>query len=196
MSAASLNDSLTTPHHIIPGDGPLSTAGSGCDMTRLVASVCGHAKLTDNTVSSRGSANAHSCCYNHSTGFREKKWTDRMKTAGDKPREAVAFNQAILLSVMDKTGTGWCCCNLSGGVALNVWFTTNGKCVKNNTDIYVAWTSNKRVIAARDLYCCLLPQCEALRTCCSGFPIATKSKQNAHEVCWTVYCCLHGMTGY
>jgi len=155
------------PHHIIPGDGPLSTAGSGCDMTRLVASVCGHAKLTDNTVSSRGSANAHSCCYNHSTGFREKKWTDRMKTAGDKPREAVAFNQAILLSVMDKTGTGWCCCNLSGGVALNVWFTTNGKCVKNNTDIYVAWTSNKRVIAARDLYCCLLPQCEALRTCCS-----------------------------
>jgi len=25
-----------------------------------------------------------------------------------------------------------CCCNLSGGVALNVWFTTNGMCVKNN----------------------------------------------------------------
>ena len=25
------------------------------------------------------------------------------------------------------------------------------------------------MIAARDLYCCLLPQCEALRTC---FPIA------------------------
>ena len=27
------------------------------------------------------------------------------------------------------------CCNLSGGVALNVWFTTNGMCAKNN-DIY------------------------------------------------------------
>jgi len=27
--------------------------------------------------------------------------------------------------------------------------------------------------AARDLYCCLLPQCVALRTCCSGFLIAT-----------------------
>jgi len=25
------------------------------------------------------------------------------------------------------------CCNLSGGVALIVWFTTNGMCVKNNT---------------------------------------------------------------
>ena len=27
---------------------------------------------------------------------------------------------------------------------------------------------------ACELYCCLLPQCEALRTCRSGFPIATK----------------------
>jgi len=27
----------------------------------------------------------------------------------------------------------WCCCNLSGGVALIVWFTRNGMCVKNNT---------------------------------------------------------------
>ena len=34
--------------------------------------------------------------------------------------------------------------------------------------IYVARTSNNRVI-----YCCLLPRCEALRTCRSGFPIAT-----------------------
>ena len=38
--------------------------------------------------------------------------------------------------------------------------------------IYMARTSNNRVIAACDLYCCLLPQCEALRTCRSGFPIA------------------------
>ena len=30
-----------------------------------------------------------------------------------------------------------------------------------------------REIAMHDLYCCLLPQCEALRTCRSGFPIAT-----------------------
>jgi len=31
------------------------------------------------------------------------------------------------------------------------------------------------VIMACELYCCLLPQCEALRTCHSGFPIATPS---------------------
>ena len=29
-----------------------------------------------------------------------------------------------------------------------------------------------RVILSGDLCCCLLPQCEALRTCRSGFPIA------------------------
>jgi len=39
--------------------------------------------------------------------------------------------------------------------------------------IFVARTSNNRVIAARELYRCLLPQCEALRTCRSGFPITT-----------------------
>ena len=63
--------------------------------------------------------------------------------------------------------------NLSVGFALNVQFTMNGICVKNNTHIYAAQTSNKRVITACDLYCGLLPQCEALHTCCSGFPIAT-----------------------
>jgi len=41
--------------------------------------------------------------------------------------------------------------------------------------VYVARTSNDRVNAAHDLYCCFLPQCEALRTCRSGFPIATIS---------------------
>jgi len=69
----------------------------------------------------------------------------------------------------------WCCCNLSGGVALIVWFTTNGMCVKNNTPfIYVARTSNNRVTMACELYCRLLPQCKALRICRSGFLIATK----------------------
>jgi len=54
------------------------------------------------------------------------------------------------------------CCNLSVGVALNVRFTTNRMCVKNNTHIYVARTSNNKVILSGNLYCCLLPQCEAL----------------------------------
>jgi len=39
--------------------------------------------------------------------------------------------------------------------------------------IYVTRKSNNRVIAACDLYCCLLPQCEALHTCRSGFLITT-----------------------
>jgi len=46
-------------------------------------------------------------------------------------------------------------------------------CVKNNTIMYVALTSNNRVISSGDFYCCLLPRCEALRICRSGFPIAT-----------------------
>ena len=67
------------------------------------------------------------------------------------------------------------CCNLSGGVALIVWFTTNGMCAKNK-NIY-AWCKQAiiREIATHALYCCLLPWCEALRTCRSGFPIATLS---------------------
>ena len=40
--------------------------------------------------------------------------------------------------------------------------------------MYVARTSNNKVISSGALYCCLLPRCEALRTCRSGFPIATK----------------------
>jgi len=44
---------------------------------------------------------------------------------------------------------------------------------KEQKYISVARTSNNRVISSGDLHCCLLPQCEALRTCRSGFPIAT-----------------------
>jgi len=41
--------------------------------------------------------------------------------------------------------------------------------------MYVTRTSNNRMISSGDLYCCLrlLPQCEALRICRSGFLIAT-----------------------
>jgi len=62
-------------------------------------------------------------------------------------------------------------------------------CAKNYTNIYVARTSNNRVIAAHDFYYCLLPQCEALRTCRSGFPIATISKSllNQTDKCVGMY---------
>ena len=66
------------------------------------------------------------------------------------------------------------CCNLSVDVALKVRFTTNGMCAKSNTQIYVTWTSNNRVTSSGDLYCCLLPQCETLRTFRSSFMITTQ----------------------
>jgi len=67
-----------------------------------------------------------------------------------------------------------CCCNLSGGVALIVWFTTNGMRSKNKN--ICAWREQAiiREIATHDFYCCLLPRFEALRTFRSGFPIATE----------------------
>ena len=91
----------------------------------------------------------------------------------------------------------WYCCNLSGGVTLIVWFTTNGMWAKNN-NIY-AWREQAIVkeIATHDLYCCLLPLCEALRICRSGFPIATvlaphltsKSKtKNRTTICLPLSC--------
>ena len=46
--------------------------------------------------------------------------------------------------------------------------------MKNNIHTYVARTSRNRMSTTCDLYCCLLPQCKTLRTCCSDFPIATK----------------------
>jgi len=47
-------------------------------------------------------------------------------------------------------------------------------CVENNTHLYLVRTSNNRVISSGYLYNCMLPQCEALRTCRSSFPIATQ----------------------
>jgi len=78
-------------------------------------------------------------------------------------------NELSVRFVVKRTG---CCCNLPGGVVLIVWFTTNGMCSKNKNTY--AWREQAiiREIATHDLYCCLL-QCETLRTCRSGFPIAT-----------------------
>ena len=45
--------------------------------------------------------------------------------------------------------------------------------MKNKTIIYEERASNSKRDSEHDFYCCLLPQCEALCTCRSGFPIAT-----------------------
>ena len=54
----------------------------------------------------------------------------------------------------------WVCCNLSSGVALIVWFTTNGMCVKNNTIICVARASNSKRDC--DVVALLILTCERL----------------------------------
>jgi len=41
--------------------------------------------------------------------------------------------------------------------------------------IYVAWTSNNRVISSGELHCCLLPQCAVLRTCRSNIHSSRKN---------------------
>ena len=54
--------------------------------------------------------------------------------------------------------------------------------MKNNTIIYVARASNSKRDCEHDLYCCLLLWCETLRTCRSGFPIATAVKYFSAEI--------------
>jgi len=80
-----------------------------------------------------------------------------------------------------------CCCNLSGGVALIVWFTMNGMCMQNNTIICVVQASNSERDCEHDLYCCLLPWCEALCTCRLGFPIATNVLPISGSRCPTLH---------
>jgi len=104
-------------------------------------------------------------CLDRSLSFRTHLHTLKKK----------ALSRVALMKRL--AGVGWgasFCCNLSGGIALIVWFTTNGMCVKNNTIIYVARASNSKRDCKHDLCCCLLPRCEALRTFRSRFPIATK----------------------
>ena len=97
-----------------------------------------------------------------------------------------AFTQKNVRSVWFVVKRRGCCCNLSGGVALILWFTANGMCVKNNTNTiiyvaryYICSASNSKRNCKHDLYCCLLPQCEALRRCRSDF----RSQQYSQTFC-------------
>ena len=87
-----------------------------------------------------------------------------------------AFYLSFSLSVISKSlaQLSCRCCNHSVSVVLNVRFATNGMYVKNNNHIHVSQTSRNRMSTRWDVYCCLLPQCEALHTCRLGFPITTK----------------------
>jgi len=55
-------------------------------------------------------------------------------------------------------------------------------CARRITPVYMCREQAiNRVIMACELYCCSLPQCEALRTCRSGFPIATAALNIQHS---------------
>jgi len=82
------------------------------------------------------------------------------------------FRQVTEMSQQKNSFEHCLCCNHSAGVELKCAVHHKRMCVR--TTLYVVQTSNNRVILSAELYCCLLPQCEALCTCCSGFPIATK----------------------
>jgi len=65
-----------------------------------------------------------------------------------------AFYLPISLSVISTSLAQPCCkcCNLSVSVVLNVRFTTNGMCMKNNTHIFVVRTGRNRMSTTCDLY--------------------------------------------
>ena len=130
------------------------------------------------------------CCHDAKLCAHAVRVSDRNKMVlwpGCEGRAELSLYAKNVLSVWFVAKRRRCCCNLPGGVALIVWFTTNGMCVKNNTIMYVARTSNNRVIPMEwsywvtsnnacepgeqlivlangddesDLYCCLLPQCK------------------------------------
>jgi len=61
------------------------------------------------------------------------------------------------------------------------WVTSNIACEPGEQYSWLCLlTVTTRVISSVDLYCCLLPRCEALRTCRLGFPIATIRRSLLH----------------
>ena len=97
-----------------------------------------------------------------------------------------AFYLSLSHSVISKSlAQPFCkCCSLSVSIVLNVRFAMNGMCVMNS--IRVARTSRNKISTTWDLYCCLVPQCEGLRTCCSAFPIAFYSTVEQTKIAFPI----------
>ena len=68
---------------------------------------------------------------------RKKKIPPLWPPHGKIPSDAHTIGIHCLNLVSFSLRNAWLCCNLAGGVALIVWFTTNGICAKNK-NIY-AW---------------------------------------------------------
>jgi len=119
-----------------------------------------------------------------SSSETKKIWHHSFSAVGSCKSTNFFSGNELAINTQTSTNPFYCCkqrshwryhFNLSVGVVLNMGFATNGMCAKNGAHIYVTRISNNRVITAHDLCYCSLPQCEPLRTCRSGFPIATTS---------------------
>jgi len=69
------------------------------------------------------------------------------------------------------------CCNLSGGVGLNVWFTTNGTCVKKST-IYM-WRQQAIIEWSRRVIS-IVAYCHSAQLCAH----AARDFRSQHYQCW------------
>jgi len=96
-----------------------------------------------------------------------------------KRRDAVATSPLALRWMYDSPRTGCARSKIPKYMWREQAIIEWSWCVSDDDEGTSMWTIEciderpQRVIMARDLYCCLRPQCEALRTCHSGFPIAT-----------------------
>ena len=99
-----------------------------------------------------------------------------LRWMGDSPRTDCAWRTTPTYKWHEQAiiKLSWCV----SSVDTNMWMTE-----RNNQH-------TQRVIVACDHYCCLLPQCKALRTCRLGFPIATAHCQTHAELFCNIM--LHG----
>ena len=111
-------------------------------------------------------------CVHQSTreAINTSLWRRKTKTA------SVATSPVVLRWLCDSPRTG-CAWRITPLYMWREQAIIEWSWLESSADINL-WTiehddwRTRRVIMAC-LYCCLLPRCEALRTCCSGFPIAT-----------------------
>jgi len=82
---------------------------------------------------------------------------------------------------LDKLENGAQCCFNKFGCRLFIYkffqfsfYLSLSLSVISKSLAHVARTSRSKMSTTWYLYCCLVPQCEVLRTCCSAFPVTTK----------------------
>jgi len=88
-------------------------------------------------------------------------------------------------------------CNLSGGVALIVWFTRNGMYSKNNTVIYVARASNSKRDCNAGSVLLLAATMQSFAHMPLGISDHKSTKSSVcHPLSFWQTCALHSYTGF